>query len=259
METFYVPVASHDDRDDWDRLSSETVLIIENDPETLRMLRDGLDGMGYRVLATTDGSNIRQFCRDERPDAIIVDFNLAGGASLDICKQIKADAAIKHIPVIFFEEHPERERVVAGFEVGAHDFVSSSLDSGEFNARLAAAVRFKQAFDRLRQQNSKLEALAKHVRAAVQHYEQPRALEGSVDVESDAIAGEAIVRLTRRETEILQLLARGLSNEVISKQLYISPTTTRNHIQNILGKLGVHSKLEAVAYAVRAGYVDFVG
>ena len=63
----------------------------------------------------------------------------------------------------------------------------------------------------------------------------------------------------RRELEILQLLARGLNNEVISRQLYISPTTTRNHIQNILGKLGVHSKLEAVAYAVRAGYVDFVG
>lgn len=240
-------------------MSNETVLIIENDPEALHVLREGMAGQGYRVLVSTDGSNVRQLCRDERPDAIIVDFNLSGGASLDICKQVKADAAIKHIPVIFIEEQPESERMISAFEVGAHDFVARSMDNDEFNARLASAVRFKQAFDRLRQQNGKLEALAKHVRAAVQHYEQPRALEGSVDVDDAGVGGEAIVRLTRRETEILQLLARGLSNEVISKQLYISPTTTRNHIQNILGKLGVHSKLEAVAYAVRAGYVDFVG
>ncbi|MEK6537494.1 MAG: response regulator transcription factor, partial [Actinomycetota bacterium] len=118
----------------------------------------------------------------------------------------------------------------------------------------------KVAIDWLRHKNAKLEALAKHVRAAVQHYEQPRQAAPAVDYEgAEQEGGKVMVRLTRRELEILQLLARGLNNEVISRQLYISPTTTRNHIQNILGKLGVHSKLEAVAYAVRAGYVDFVG
>lgn len=237
----------------------ETILIIENDPEALHVLREGMASQGYRVLVSADGSNIRQLCRDEQPDTVIIDFNLAGGASLDICKQIKADASIKHIPVFFIEEQPESKQMVAAFDLGAHDFVARSMDNDEFNARLASAIRIKQSFDRLRQQKGKLEALAKHVRAAVQHYEQPRAPEGNIGVDEADVAGEAIVRLTRRETEILQLLARGLSNEVISKQLYISPTTTRNHIQNILGKLGVHSKLEAVAYAVRAGYVDFVG
>ncbi|RJQ47152.1 MAG: DNA-binding response regulator [Gaiellales bacterium] len=241
-------------------MPNETVLVIDSDAEYLHRLKEGISQAGYRVLTSVDGANMKQVARDERPDAIILDFDLAGNNALEICRQIKGDNVVKHTPVIFTHNKPKKEQVVAALEVGGHDIIPRKLGDEEFLARLAAAVRLKQGIDRLRLQNSKLEALAKHVRAAVQHFEQPRAMEGAgVELEDTDITGEAIVRLTRRETEILQLLARGLSNEVISNQLYISPTTTRNHIQNILGKLGVHSKLEAVAYAVRAGYVDFVG
>jgi len=58
-------------------------------------------------------------------------------------------------------------------------------------------------------------------------------------------------RLTPREMEVLALLSEGLSGAIISKKLNISNTTVRNHIQHIQGKLGVHSKTEAVAYAYR--------
>lgn len=55
--------------------------------------------------------------------------------------------------------------------------------------------------------------------------------------------------LTRRELEILRLLATGVNTKAAAERLHVSPATVRNHIQNILGKLGVHSRLEAVAYA----------
>ena len=241
-------------------MPNESVLVIDSDADYLHRTRESLSQAGYRVLASIEGANVKQTVREERPDAIIIDYDISGTNALEVCKQIKGDNVIKYTPVLFIHRKPKAEHVIAALEVGGHDLVPKKLNEEEFQARLAGAIRLKQIFDRLRLQNSKLEALAKHVRAAVQHYEQPRTLEGSgIDMEDQEVTGEAIVRLTRRETEILQLLARGLSNEVISKQLYISPTTTRNHIQNILGKLGVHSKLEAVAYAVRAGYVDFVG
>ena len=57
--------------------------------------------------------------------------------------------------------------------------------------------------------------------------------------------------LSPRELEILRMLATGKSTPVIAKGLFISPKTVRTHIQNILRKLGVHSKLEAVVYAYR--------
>ena len=58
-------------------------------------------------------------------------------------------------------------------------------------------------------------------------------------------------RLTKRELEVLRLLASGLSNGQIAETLGVSPTTVRNHVEHLLSKLGVHSKLEAVVYAAR--------
>ena len=55
--------------------------------------------------------------------------------------------------------------------------------------------------------------------------------------------------LTRRELEILKLVAAGENTKVMAERLHVSPATVRNHVQNILGKLGVHSRLQAVAYA----------
>jgi DNA-binding NarL/FixJ family response regulator len=59
-----------------------------------------------------------------------------------------------------------------------------------------------------------------------------------------------VEELTAREGEVLERLAEGSSTREISQQLSISINTTRNHIQNILQKLGVHSRLEAVIYAI---------
>ena len=58
-------------------------------------------------------------------------------------------------------------------------------------------------------------------------------------------------KLTDREMEVLQLVAQGMNNRDIAKQLYISENTVKNHIRNILEKLHLHSRMEAVVYAVR--------
>ncbi|MBI4609015.1 MAG: response regulator transcription factor [Candidatus Rokubacteria bacterium] len=61
------------------------------------------------------------------------------------------------------------------------------------------------------------------------------------------------VELTRRELEVLRLLTAGADTKAIAERLHVSPATVRNHVQNIFGKLGVHSRLEAVAHANRNG------
>ena len=66
---------------------------------------------------------------------------------------------------------------------------------------------------------------------------------------------EAAVWLTLRERQVLALLADGASNKSMAKRLSLSPNTVRTHVQNTLGKLGVHSRLEAVTLAIRQGLV----
>ncbi len=70
---------------------------------------------------------------------------------------------------------------------------------------------------------------------------------GSADMSSPA------AELTRREIEILRLMTGGANTKTMAERLHISPATVRNHVQNIFGKLGVHSRLEAVAHAIRHG------
>jgi DNA-binding NarL/FixJ family response regulator len=67
---------------------------------------------------------------------------------------------------------------------------------------------------------------------------------------------QAIEPLTPRELEVLKALTEGLSTRDICERLYIAPNTLRTHVQNIMGKLRVHSKLEAVAFALRYRLVD---
>jgi two-component system nitrate/nitrite response regulator NarL len=73
--------------------------------------------------------------------------------------------------------------------------------------------------------------------------------------EEDTLAGT----LTRRELEVLRLLAEGCNTRAVAQRLGVSPATVRNHVQNLLGKLGVHSRLQAVAYANRHGLLTRAG
>ena len=70
--------------------------------------------------------------------------------------------------------------------------------------------------------------------------------------DAEALLGE----LTDREREILLLLAEGMRNEGIAHKLFISPQTVQTNVRNLLAKLGVHSKLEAVAFAVKHGWIS---
>ena len=65
-----------------------------------------------------------------------------------------------------------------------------------------------------------------------------------------------VPKLTAREVEVLRLVARGMGNRDIGQQLYISENTVKNHVRNILEKLHLHSRMEAVVYAVREKLLD---
>ncbi|MCB0200023.1 MAG: response regulator transcription factor [Caldilineae bacterium] len=96
------------------------------------------------------------------------------------------------------------------------------------------------------------ETLSNQILAAVQNLQHPKIANEVVDGSATPID----VILTPREQQVLDLLARGLNTKAIAESLSISVSTTRNHIQNILQKLHVHSRAQAVAYAFEHGLVS---
>lgn len=164
----------------------------------------------------------------EMPDVVVMDYRLPDGDGAEAARRIRA-------------ERPEAQVVMV--TASGHDTVlAAALEAG-----CAAFVTKDRAADQV----------ADAVRAAYA---------GQATIPPDMLArllprlqpqSRQVGALTAREREVLQLLAEGLSNQEIAERLFLSMSTVRNHVQNVLRKLDAHSRLEAVTIAVRQGIVSY--
>jgi RNA polymerase sigma factor (sigma-70 family) len=170
------------------------------------------------------------------PDVILMDIVFKGGgmSGIDATKQIKeASPATK---VVIMTAHDDERLLVDAVEAGASGFLSKDEAAEEVLSAVKAAADGEVLIDP--------GTLTRLLAQVAREREEQR----------DAM--KLLNDLTEREREILQLLAQGMRNDDIAKQLYISPQTVQTHVRNILGKLRVHSKLEAVAFAVKHGAIQ---
>jgi DNA-binding NarL/FixJ family response regulator len=169
------------------------------------------------------------------PDVVLMDIEFRGGdmSGIDATRRIKE--ASPSTKVLVMTAHNEDRLLVEAVEAGASGFLSKDEPAGEVLAAAKAAADGEVLIDP-----------ATLTRLLAQVTTQREAQRDALRLLGD---------LTEREREILGLLAHGVRNEDIAKQLFISPQTVQTHVRNILGKLRVHSKLEAVAFAVKHGTI----
>jgi len=210
-----------------------TVLVVDDAPDTLRMLCDALAGEGYTVLVARDGPQALARLDVVTPDAILLDGVMPGWSGFETCQRIKAHSVGQAIPVIFMTGLSDTSDVVAGFEVGGVDYVVKPIRIEEVLARLNTHVRNAR---------SAREAVA-------QASMTQRSLPLSAPPETDRLLQAS---LTPRETEVLTWLARGKTNRDIAEILGMSHRTVNKHLEHIFEKLGVETRAAAAALATRA-------
>ena len=195
-----------------------TVLVVDDAPETLRLLCDTLEASGYTVLVARDGETAIKRLGFVLPDAILLDGVMPGVSGFETCQRIKAEPAWAHIPVIFMTGLAETEHIVAGFDCGGVDYVVKPVREAEILARLHTHTR-----------NARMSRLG-------------------MDRES---RNERVTdaKLTPRETEVLSWLAKGKTNRDISEILSMSPRTVNKHLEHVFEKLGVETRSAAAALA----------
>src|SRR5436305_3588706 len=135
--------------------------------------------------------------------------------------------------VVVLTAHEDERLLVEAIEAGASGFLRKPEGVDELIGALKAAAAGEILVDP--------QALARMLPLMAREREVRRE------------ASERLATLSEREREVLALLTQGLRNEAIAQRLGISPQTVQTHVRNILAKLGVHSKLEAVAFAVPHG------
>jgi DNA-binding NarL/FixJ family response regulator len=173
-------------------------------------------------------------CTEHLPDVVLMDIVFKGGMS-----GIEATRRIKELSpstkVVIMTAHDEDRLLVEAVEAGASGFLGKDEAAGELLSAAKAAAEGEVLID---------PATLTRLLAQV-------ARERAAERDAQLLMND----LTEREREILQLLAEGMRNDDIATKLFISPQTVQTHVRNILGKLRVHSKLEAVAFAVRYGAI----
>ena len=168
-------------------------------------------------------------------DVVLMDVSFEGSAlsGIEATRRIKAVSPETKVVIVTAQEE---EVMVEAVEAGASGFLRKSDAVGDVIDAAKAAARGEVLVDA---------PTLSRVLASV-----------SRDREERSEAERRLASLTPREVEILRLLAEGGRNEDLGARLGVTTTTVQTHIHNILDKLGVHSKLEAVVYGVRYGLID---
>lgn len=190
------------------------VFVIDDDSGFASLVSDLLQRDGYGVRSFASGKNALDAARTEPPALVVLDVRLPGVSGYEVCRQLRGELGDK-VGIIFVSgERREPFDRVAGLLLGGDDYVVKPFEPEELLARVHALLR------------------------RIVSAEPP-----------DNGASDEDAQLTPREHEVLMMLASGKRQREIAATLVISPKTVGTHIQRILGKLGVHSRAEAVAIA----------
>ena len=169
----------------------------------------------------------------ERVDVALMDYRLPDGTGAEATRAIKARWPLAR--VVMLTAIKDDETVLESIQAGADGYLTKDRAADD----VVQAVRAAYAGETLLPRSVILE-IARRVAAAKERGDDRKMIEP----------------LTPRELEVLRALTDGLSTPEICERLYIAPNTLRTHVQNIMGKLRVHSKLEAVAFALKNQIVE---
>jgi DNA-binding NarL/FixJ family response regulator len=123
------------------RMSNESrkrdvALVVDDSPETLRLLTDALDGVGMTVMVALDGAAAMRIVDQITPDIVLLDAVMPGMDGFETCRRLKRDAGLANVPVIFMTGLAETEHIVRGLEAGGVDYVTKPIVIEEMLARI---------------------------------------------------------------------------------------------------------------------------
>ena len=114
----------------------DTVLVVDDTPESLGFLTDMLDGAGFTVLIATDGESALRLVDRITPDLVLLDASMPGIDGFETCRRLKQTRSASHLPVIFMTGLTETEHVVEGLASGGVDYVAKPIVMQELLARI---------------------------------------------------------------------------------------------------------------------------
>ena len=182
------------------------------------------------VGEASDGAEALEKAIETVPDIVLMDVRMPKRGGIDACTSIKD--AVPSAKIVMLTISDEEADLYEAIKAGASGYLLKEISIEEVAAAIRA-VHEGQSLISPSMASKLLTEFATMVKKTDERQQVP------------------VPRLTDREMEVLKLVAKGMNNRDIAKHLFISENTVKNHIRNILEKLQLHSRMEAVVYAVR--------
>ena len=215
-------------------MSDEVLRVLIADDHTV--VRQGIRGVleeveGLEVVAEAgDGEEALALVKELEPDVVVLDVNMPGKTGLEVAKALRDDGA--SVRILILSMHDDPEYVLQAVRVGADGYVLKDVSPAELRAAVRAVHEGREYFTaRVTQQ------LSVGLRQEIEK-EQLRARLDS---------------LTNRETQVLLLVAEGLTNRAIGDRLEISPRTVETHRERVMGKLRIRTIAGLTRFVVEHG------
>jgi len=210
------------------------VMVVDDHPMWRDAVARDLSEAGYDVVATAaDGAQALRVAGAARPDVVVLDLQLPDASGVEVTRGLRA--ACPAARVLVLSASGEQQDVLDAVKAGAVGYLLKSAALPEF----LDAVRRTADGDPVFTPGLAALVLGEFRRLA-----------------SAPAAGGDAPTLTERETEILRMVATGMSYKQIASRLVLSHRTVQNHVQNSLGKLHLHNRVELVRYAIEHGLAD---
>jgi len=185
-----------------------------------------------------DGAEAVERAAEALPDIVLMDVRMPRSSGIEACRAMKEAAPSTKIIILTISD--EEEDLFEAIRAGASGYLLKDIPLDEV-ADTVRAVHGGQSLINPSMAGKLLTEFA----AMAKRDDEERAQELPAP------------RLTEREMQVLRLVARGMNNRDIAKELFISENTVKNHVRNILEKLQIHSRMEAVMVAVREKLIEF--
>ncbi len=199
------------------------LLLIDDDPNLILLVRDYLEFRGYEVLTADNGKEALHLLSKDLPDMIVCDIMMPEMDGYALIENVRQDPRTSWIPVLFLSARGQSQDRIKGLNLGADVYMVKPFEPEELVAQVESS---------LKQTNR----LLLHT-------------DGMND-DSSPIQVPATVELTPTELKVVQLVARGLANREIAIQMNVSQRTIESHVSNMLGKTGLSNRTELARWAI---------
>jgi putative two-component system response regulator len=135
--------------EDWLRRRTPRILVVDDNPDLMVLMRELLETRGYEVVAVPDAEQAEVEIRRQPPDLILSDVVMPGKSGYELCRELKEDPATRLIPFVLITGLIDREDKLRGIEAGADDFLNKPIFSEELFARVKSLLKLKEFTDEL--------------------------------------------------------------------------------------------------------------